>query len=191
MAALCRALGLDVGHEQMGADGVSSWMMGPPVWRVPFHREWNHRGRLWYQFDRVIEVVRDPLPHIASVAFTESSGGADQATSLWWRAAWVPLEISEVSDPIVQAVQSIVGWHAMMAEWFPRRALVRLDMAEDDVPTLLDRCYSSRIPGVVNPRDHAPVSWATLRSRCSGPLWAALMLYCDELGYERPRSEAA
>lgn len=185
-AAVCKAAGLDVGHESMGTDGVSSWMMAPPVWRVPFHREWSHRGRNWYAFDRVIEIVREPMAHIASVAFTESDQGPDQKTSLWWRAAWVPLEVMELSDPIAQAVQSIVGWHEAVRAWLPDAEVVKLENAAVRIPEIF-KSKPIADPGIVNAREHPRVTAATVRARCTPPLWDALQKYADEIGYGVPQ----
>ncbi len=185
-AAVCKAAGLDVGHESMGTDGVSSWMMAPPVWRVPFHREWSHRGRNWYTFDQVIEIVREPLAHIASVAFTESDQGPDQKTSLWWRAAWVPLEVMELADPVAQAVQSIVGWHEAVRAWLPGAAVVKLEDATTHIPSLLG-VKPGHDPGIVNAREHKSLTWGEVRERCTSPLWDSLMDYTANLGYGVPQ----
>lgn len=194
MAALAKVMGLDVAHEYMGEDGISSCWMAPPVWRVCFHRGWGHRGRLWYEFDRVVEVVREPLAHLASVAFTENAGGdtpeqrEDRRTSLWWRAAWVPLDLQETADPIAQAVQSIVGWHAMIRQWLPDAKTIRLEEARYRLPEVVGGpVQPERLdPGVVNARPHADLTWQGVRERCADPLWRALMEYCDELGYQKP-----
>ena len=182
-AAVARACGLDVGHEVMGADGVSSWLMGPPVWRVPFHRNWGHRGRLWYAFEQAVVVVRDPLPHIASVAFTESGPSPDTQTSLWWRAAWVPLEIGEMADPVAQAVQSIVGWRECLREWLPAARVVRMEEARWRIPEVVGVASPVADPGVINARAHDRLEWGDVRERCSPQLWRMLEAYRRECGY--------
>src|SRR6185437_5691190 len=36
-AALCRQFGLDVRHEEVGEDGIASWMMAVDDWNIPYH----------------------------------------------------------------------------------------------------------------------------------------------------------
>lgn len=58
---LLRRLGLDVGHERMGEDGIASWTMAVNAevvaWGVPVRH---------YDFDQVFHQVRDPRQVIAS-----------------------------------------------------------------------------------------------------------------------------
>lgn len=182
MAALAQACGWDIGHEKMGLDGVSSWMMGPPVWRVPFHREWAHKGRLWYEFDRVVVITRNPVDLIASVAFTESSGTDDRVTSLWWRAAWVPLSLDSDADPVAQAAQSVVGWYAMLRQWWSGAVWMRMEDARERLPVLLGASAATD-PGIVNARPHAALTFADIERNCSPWLVRALIESAKEWGY--------
>jgi hypothetical protein len=64
-----RRLGLDVGHERMGDDGIASWCMAvnaeSVAWGVSASR---------YSFEHVLHQVRHPLDAIASIAtFKEPS----------------------------------------------------------------------------------------------------------------------
>jgi hypothetical protein len=183
MAALAQACGLDIQHEAIGADGISSWMMAPPVWRVPFHRTFQHRGRNWYRFNKVIEVVRDPLATIASVATTENVGSDEQNTSLWWRAMWTPIDLARKAEPITQAVVSIVEWHRMIKVWLPDVVTVKLENARKTFPRIIGRPMRGGDPGVVNGRKHAVLRWDQVRSACDDELWGRLQEYKSEVGY--------
>jgi hypothetical protein len=182
-AAVCQNMGMDVGHESIGKDGTSSWMMGPPVWRVCFHRLLQHRGRNWYQFGKVIEIVREPLAHIASVAFTENTGGDDQRTSLWWRAMWCPINMDLDANPIQQAVQSIVYWHENMKVWHPQAQTVRIEDAIVMLPAILLRQPAPPDPGIINAREHPALTWNQVEDACGPNLWGTLGRYRKELGY--------
>ena len=181
MSALARYYGMDMRHEALGKSGVSSWMMAPPAWRVPFHRGWANRGRLWYRFDRVIEVVREPLAHIASVAFAENHGSKDRRTGLYWRAQWTPIDMN--ANTVRQAVQSIVGWHEMIRVWLTGAVIMHMERARFDMAKMLGRDPVDG-PGIVNARKHRPVTWKDVRECCDRPTWDALMEYCHDVGYE-------
>jgi hypothetical protein len=57
-----RRLGLDVGHERIGRDGVSSWALAVDAERTPWGPSWGD-----VQFDTVLHQVRHPLDVIDSV----------------------------------------------------------------------------------------------------------------------------
>lgn len=60
--------GLDIAHEVIGKDGISSWFMCIEADRVP----WKHRpSALGYHFEHVFHQVRHPLKVISSVLATE------------------------------------------------------------------------------------------------------------------------
>jgi hypothetical protein len=68
-ALLLQGLGLDVGHEQLGADGVSSWCMAVDSVDAP----WGV-GRRGLQFNPIFHQVRHPLKVISSLTtFTPPS----------------------------------------------------------------------------------------------------------------------
>ncbi len=66
MSELLSACGLDVGHERMGAHGISSWMFAvddesPWAWN-PMARSRRHK-----HFEHVVHFVRDPRTAIPSI----------------------------------------------------------------------------------------------------------------------------
>src|SRR5688572_17821987 len=63
MALLLQAYGLDVGHEEMGARGISSFSLAVTSEDGP----WGPT-RERYRFARVVHLVREPLATIASFA---------------------------------------------------------------------------------------------------------------------------
>ena len=65
-ARIFQAQGLDIGHEQVGTDGVSSWLFAV----LDRHYPWHQRGELRqdYNFKVILHQVRDPLKVLASMA---------------------------------------------------------------------------------------------------------------------------
>ena len=67
-AKLFQSFGLQVGHERMEENGISSWFFGlkdtnPPYDAAPYDAS--------FKPDLTINIVRKPLPTISSVAYTE------------------------------------------------------------------------------------------------------------------------
>lgn len=89
--------GLDVGHERLGKDGISSWMWAANDRNVPFGDGYRD-----IKPDRVCHLIRKPIDCIASVAFTEHH-------SLPFRCKHVRISPNTI-DPIIHAIDSIYGW---------------------------------------------------------------------------------
>jgi len=69
MAALCRAMGVQVGHETMLEDGISSWLFaveGTQPWVEALNRK-------DYEFDYLIHVLRHPIDAVNSIAYIENT----------------------------------------------------------------------------------------------------------------------
>ncbi len=69
-AALLLHLGWDVGHEQLGPDGIVCWAWGAPARHACFSP--GPRPPL-KDFEHCVHLIRNPLDCIGSVAFTENS----------------------------------------------------------------------------------------------------------------------
>lgn len=176
MAALCQACGYDVGHERMGADGISSWLMAPPAHRVCYHAQIGRRGRLALgPYHRAIHVLRNDVPAcVASIAYTEQA-------SLVWRARWVPIDLS--ANPITQAVQSLLGWTRLIEAELPNAEPVRLSEAAERVPAMLGVSPPVQLPPC-NTRPHSPLTWADLRQAVPRGDYHALCRHADRYGLD-------
>lgn len=65
-ASLCNQVGLDVGHESVGSDGISSWMFAVDG-DNPYYSDKNARSRLALSWKYLIMAVRDPVDAIGSI----------------------------------------------------------------------------------------------------------------------------
>lgn len=113
-AALLRRWGLDVGHERVGAHGVSAWYAGcegtPPLCEpVP----WGA-----YDFEHVVHVVRRARPTVLSVAFTET------ATERY-RFRHLGLELT--NDRVHDAIVSVEAWTDLLRRRFAIDHVFRIE----------------------------------------------------------------
>lgn len=175
MAALCRSMGLDVGHERPGEDGISSFQYAVETSRVPFHSVDDNRGRNWYRFDEIIHVVRHPMHVIASTAFTDMNGAIE------WQAGFVPVTAPE-QHGIRRAVQTWLGWNELIERQTDTR--VRVEDAENELPKILgETVIQDPPPPTVNARPHASLGWARVATACVGDEFPRLWKMAERYGY--------
>ena len=111
---LLRAWGLDVGHEEIGRDGISAWyaMLNstPPACNKV----------LWeaYQFTIVIHVLRDPAQAAFSVAFADP-------TSDLYRHQHLGLQVT--NDRFRDALASLEHWYHDIRSRFPNSFTFRIE----------------------------------------------------------------
>jgi len=105
-ASLLKNNGYPVGHEKMEDNGISSWYWAsmdtnPPFSACPYDPDFSP--------DLTIHIIREPLPCIASVAFTES-------TTESYRSEFVEIP----SDLLLKrAATSISNWNILCQQMNP------------------------------------------------------------------------
>lgn len=175
MAALCRSMGLDVGHERHGDDGISSFQYAVETDTVPFHSVDGNKGRNHYNFDKIIHVVRHPLHVIASTAFTDMNGAIE------WQAKFVPVT-APPEHRIRQAVQTWLGWNKLIEPQADYR--VNVEKAENMLPKLLgETVLQDAPPPNVNARPHALLGWARVETACVGDEFPRIWKMAEKYGY--------
>jgi len=172
MATVLRRCGLDVGHEQMGRDGIVSSYYCFKVKRYP-GRHLVPRPA----FDVVLHQVRHPLRSIASI----------QTGHSWrWTCQFLPVG---PKAPLLR--RACYNWLVFNEEAERQAALTyrieALEAAWPDLQRLLgfeaDYGLIADIPKDINTRRHTAVSWADVRQaapKVYGRIWAAARRY----GYE-------
>lgn len=177
MAKLCQAMGLDVGHERVGADGVSSFMFAVNTDRVCFHSAEGNKGRKHYTFDRIIHVVRDPLKVIASTAFTDPT---QMDKALLWQSGFVTVHTNE--GRIRQAIQTYIGWNEIIENQTDER--IRVEDADIELPIVLGRTVSGEMPPKnTNARAHDDLNWSRVQLACSNDEFVRLWDMTKRYGY--------
>ena len=64
MSFILKQMGYDVGHENMGINGVSSWMLAVEDINYPWG---NIRNKKRYYFKNIIQIIRNPFDAIPSI----------------------------------------------------------------------------------------------------------------------------
>lgn len=120
-ARLFQACGLDIGHERLGRDGISSWwwatpesLNGPP--RPPAFNEGNYEG--W----EIIHLIREPAGVIDSVRFTEPK-------SQPFRCHYGDIDF-RTFDPIQHAIDSLYSWNILISEMKPKHTIATENLLE-------------------------------------------------------------
>jgi hypothetical protein len=107
MSELFNQNGYDVGHEYMGKDGTSNWQMAVMENEYPY-RSKDSYTRKDIEFNCLIQVIRNPIDAISSIAFTEQP-------SEWFRAKYVPI----FGNFLERAILSYVGWNKLITSQQP------------------------------------------------------------------------
>lgn len=151
-AALMQSAGIDVRHEEMGANGTSSWMHAVHDIIPPYTFDRSRRAD--HYFDAVIHLVRNPLDTIASSLYTEQD-------SEDFRSRYVTI----FGNDHERTVLSYCGWHKLL---LAGHADVRCRL--EDLPYHLLQKYgiATTDPGPQNQREHPSLSWEELAGHCSG-----------------------
>lgn len=145
MAELMQLNGIDVQHEKMGDDGISSWMFAiKGADKVPFF--YDDSVPKDFEFTTVIQVVREPLAAISSVYHTEY--GSEQ---------WRKMHCLICGNKMERAVSSYIAWNKMIAAQRPDYT-VRLEDT-DQLTTLIKELEPKRLnvflpEGPTNTREH-------------------------------------
>ena len=106
MAKLLTGLGLDVGHECEGRDGVVSCFFSVDDYWYPWGRHSTRLGQ--WEFDTTIHVVRHPLGVIGSMA---SPPFCDKRA--WWHWQEKHTGVSWETEPVARSAQFWLKWTAL------------------------------------------------------------------------------
>lgn len=141
-AKLAQAYGMDVGHEKLGSQGISSWMWAAKEKKVPWGDGYVPCPEGYVDFP--IYIWRDPLTTIESVYFTEGP-------SLGWRAEQLGVPCWDLDGPD-GAAKSILEWYDLAYQNWGDLPSVRLH----DLPAFFETlCGNKGKPvGKVNSRPH-------------------------------------
>lgn len=113
-AALLQSFGFEVGHEQLGKNGIASWFWGlkeknPPYEAAPYDSD--------FKPTHTILLLREPLPTISSVAYTEFMTSLYRETKLDF----------EYCNNQLMAMYSIYKYNELVRETFNIDAEVKTE----------------------------------------------------------------
>ena len=148
MSKLFQANGFDVQHESMGKDGTSNWQYAVCSDEYPFTTDYKRQD---VNFKTVIQVMREPLAAINTIAYVE--GRSED-----FRAKYVPL----VGNPFERAILSYYGWHGLIKAQNPDKILA-LENAHEKL--------GFEAVDIYNHTEHESVSENTLRMIVRDEYW--------------------
>ncbi len=179
MATLFQRFGYDVSHEKMGKDGISSWMFAVEENQVFMDRSLNRKN---YQFEHTLMTMRHPNDIVSSIYYT----GDMKGRSLHYRQAYLPLENYQ---GIEKAVQSVVGWYALIEQQDPALIMYVDRQPAQQLAHFLQMKEAKDYPLIpalnrkVNARKHADLSWEDIKHACHEQTWEAYRRFCNRQGY--------
>lgn len=174
MSQLFFRFGLDVGHEMMCQDGISSWMFAVEENQVYTDESLNRKD---FDFEHVIMVIRNPMDIICSTYWTENVG-----PSLQFRQKYIDMDGLNLVE---RAVKSVLGWYKIIEEQKPA---VTIYVDKDPERTLCDflNAVEGRhfemppgATGVVNAREHPSLPYEVVAQHCQPELLREMQDFCQ------------
>ena len=112
-------MGLDVGDEYVGKDGISSWMMAVDDKFNPFSGDQLGRSRRNLRWDHLIMVVRDIKDAVPSVIVENRHAPNSFAFRQKWVKKIIGADLADCGDEITAAIGSIVSWSQIILDQKP------------------------------------------------------------------------
>lgn len=199
-ASLCGQLGLDVGHEKLGRDGISSWMFAVDADENPYALDAVSRTRRAFAWKHLVMPVRSLADAAASVMRESEHAPPSYAFRRQHIAALTGLDLDTLPTPFERAVRSIVAWmrivHAQQpALWF--RIEDQADRLRDFLveqglvdaahrATVLDTAKVNADKAYRGVRHEKPAVDTAAWRALSPETQAEVAWYCATFGYDDP-----
>lgn len=203
-AELCGQLGLDIGHEKLGRDGISSWMFAVEADDNPYALDAVSRTRRAFAWKHLVLPVRDLATAVASVMRESAHAPPSYAFRREHILRLTGLDLDTLATALERAVRSVTAWaRIVMAQqpdlWFRiedqsdrlREFLIgaglcdaqRRDAVLDTAPVNADKPY--RGVRYEKPEVDAP-AWRALPAATR----AEIAWFCQTFGYADPTAAA-
>jgi|GEM_PF-5333639 len=130
LSYLFRELGVDIGHEKMGKDGVCSWLFTVKDLYIP----WEDKKTSYYvKFKYLIHYVRNPLDAIPSIVMENELHERAynyKRNHILRELNW---DIDEYENAIDKAIASYLGWNKLVELQCPHQVLKVENAVEEAV----------------------------------------------------------
>lgn len=193
IAKLLRSVGLDVGHESFGRDGVVSWYWAaylrkqkgldrlycrPPLNGMPLLSGTTTLSGGLPSFETVLHQVRDPIRSIPSFLTAYEPA---------WKWVYANTEISPSDPPVKRCCEVWLHWNRMaegISSWTYRVESLESVWSEFSRRVGIQAPYDSvkRISHSTNSRPHPDISWDEIRKLT--PLWKEIEELAVRYGYQ-------
>lgn len=193
-AALCQQLGLDVGHERLGREGISSWMFAVEAEANPDALDDVSRSRRALAWRHLLMVVRDPSA-AAPLVMRDSLQGT-QAYTLRREHILSQLgtDLDALPNALEQAVWSISCWARILLAQQPA-LVMRMEDGQELLRDFLiaegllsDEARHLPLMPMPEMADPQPVPMPPLWQELSGPTRQELHWYAETFGYRLPQA---
>lgn len=118
-AELATRLGLDVGHEADGRDGISSWMFAVDAEENPWAADPAARTRRALHWHHMVQTVRDPATAVASIVRENRHAPESLAFRRDHIRAATGVDLDDFGGEIDRAVASLVLWNRIIRDQGP------------------------------------------------------------------------
>lgn len=129
MAKLMQKYGFDIKHEEMGKDGISSWIFTVKENQIWVDKTLNKKD---YNFENLVMVVRNPFKAIPSIVYTETL----DPRSIQLRAKYI--KENGKMNAIEFAINSYIKWNNLILDQSPDY-IVKLEQANQQLSIFLDK----------------------------------------------------
>ena len=116
-ASLCNQLGLEVGHEQLGKSGISSWMFAVDADEYPWGKDIKNRSALIWKY--TILPLRDISTGVESVVRDSMYAPNSYEFRRDKINEYLTINLDDFSLPLEQAVWSITSWVRIILKMNP------------------------------------------------------------------------
>ncbi|NNK67299.1 MAG: hypothetical protein HKO95_11235 [Rhodobacteraceae bacterium] len=116
---LSKQLGLDVGHEADGADGIASWMFAVDADENPWAADPAARTRRALHWNHMVQTVRDPATAVPSIVRENRHAPASYEFRRDFIAKETGINLDDFDSEIEKAVASLTLWNQIIREQSP------------------------------------------------------------------------
>ena len=173
---LITSWGLDVAHEELGADGIIAWELVKP--HGPYPGYFNKQIKRRMSYNILIYNVRNPIDSIPSIIYTEDNNY--ESVNLRKR-----LGVYYTSNSYENAIRSILRFDHLIKKMNPD-IIYRIEDESEKLFNFLKPKYPNieyNLINKTNERNHSNIDLDKLK-KCPKDLLLRLDDFCKSHGYE-------
>ena len=143
MAHALKQFGWDVGHESLGADGISSWLFAVADVDLPFGEDLYARNSRFVHADKTIAVVRTSTQAVFSTQLENSKNIQSYCFRRKWIKSCFDVDLDTFKTDFERALAAYVFWYRIVISRRPA-AWICLERAAEDIPRLFARLLQKK-----------------------------------------------
>jgi Glycosyltransferase family 25 (LPS biosynthesis protein) len=143
MAHALKQFGWDIGHESLGADGISSWLFAVSDVDLPFGEDLYARNSRFVYADRTIAVVRTSPQAVFSLQMENAKNIQSYCFRRRWIKSCFDVDLDSFKTDFECALGAYVFWYRIVILRRPV-AWICLERASEDLPRLFAKLLEKR-----------------------------------------------